>query len=131
MSKFCAIIIDIQNHDSINIVSFKAGDFTLSMMSLELDESITVGTEVVLGVKASSVAIAKEFVGELSYANQLDLEIQEIQEGELLCALVLKAKDFELESIITKASKRRMKLQVSDSVTALIKSSDLFIVEVL
>ncbi|MDF1884032.1 transporter [Sulfurimonas sp. SAG-AH-194-C21] len=131
MSQFNATIIDIQEHDSINIVTFEAEGFTLHMMSLELHESIKVGTGLVLGVKASSVAIAKEFSGALSYANQLDLQINEIQEGELLCSLQLKSKNFELESIITKASAKRMHLQVADSITALIKSSDLYIVEVL
>ncbi|SFV55401.1 hypothetical protein MNB_SM-4-1505 [hydrothermal vent metagenome] len=101
------------------------------MMSLELDVKIGVGTKVILGVKASSVAIAKDFSGELSYANQLELVIQNIQEGELLCSLDLKAKNFELESIITLASKNRMKLQVTDTITALIKSSDLYITAVL
>ncbi len=131
MSLFNATIVNIQKHDSINIVTFSATGFTLHMMSLELNEYVTIGTKLVLGVKASSVALAKEFSGELSYANQLKLEISEIQEGELLCSLQLKSQDFELESIITKASKTRMNLEISDSVTALIKSSDLYIVEIL
>ena len=131
MSQFQASIINIQTHDSLNIVTFQTDGFTLHMMSLELDDSITIGTEVILGVKASSVAIAKAFSGELSYSNQLDLQIDEIQEGALLCSLQLKSNNFELESIITLASKNRMNLQNSDMITALIKSSDLYIVEVL
>ncbi|MDF1877508.1 transporter [Sulfurimonas sp. SAG-AH-194-L11] len=131
MSQFHAKVIDIQEHNSINIVTFDANGFTLTMMSLELSEHIKVATKLVLGVKASSVAIAKAFSGELSYANQLPLEIQKIQEGELLCSLELKTHNFELESIITTASKKRMHLQVTDSITALIKSSDLYIVKVL
>ena len=131
MSQFQASIINIQTHDSLNIVTFQTEGFTLHMMSLELNDSISLGTDVMLGVKASSVAIAKEFSGALSYSNQFDLKIDEIQEGTLLCSLQLKSDNFELESIITLASKNRMNLQMSDTVTALIKSSDLYIVEVL
>ncbi|RUM62785.1 MAG: transporter [Sulfurimonas sp.] len=131
MSQFQASIINIQKHDALHIVTFQTEAFTLHMMSLELDEKISVGTKVLLGVKASSVAIAKAFSGELSYANQLELEVHKIQEGELLCSLELKAQNFELESIITLGSKNRMKLQVADTITALIKSSDLYITEVL
>lgn len=131
MSQFKATISNIHTHNTINIVSFMAGEFTLHMMSLELNEKIQVGSEVTLGVKASSVALAKEFTGELSYSNQLKLKITEIDEGELLCSISLHSKDFELESIITRASKHRMNLKVSERVTALIKSSDLYIIEVL
>ena len=131
MSQFLASITDIQEHDSINIVTFDASGFKLHMMSLELSTSIKVGTKVLLGVKASSVAIAKDLKGVLSYSNQLDLEIEDIQEGALLCSLQLRSKNFELESIITLSSKNRMDLKESQIVTALIKSSDLFIVEVL
>ena len=131
MSQLNATISAIQEQDSLHIVTFDAEGFTLHMMSLELGSDVILGAKVILGVKASSVAIAKEFSGELSYSNQLDLEIQEINEGALLCSLQLQRKEFKLESIITKSSKERMSLKVSDKVTALIKSSDLYIVEVL
>ena len=131
MSQFRATITNIQTNSSINIVTFKAASFTLQMMSLKLNEKVTLGSEVILGVKASSVAVAKEFHGLLSYSNQLPLQIDKIQDGELLCSIQLRSDDFNLESVITKASKERMCLSESDRVTALIKSSDLYIVEVL
>lgn len=131
MSQLNATISAIQEQDSLHIVTFDAQGFTLHMMSLELGSDVRVGAKVILGVKASSVAIAKEFSGQLSYSNQLDLELQEINEGALLCSLQLQSKEIKLESIITKASKERMALKVSDKITALIKSSDLYIVEVL
>ena len=131
MSQLNATITAIQKQDSLHIVTFNAQGFELHMMSLELNSNVIVGANVLLGVKASSVAIAKKFCGQLSYSNQLDLEIQEIDEGALLCSLQLASKELQLESIITKASKSRMSLKISDRVTALIKSSDLYIVEVL
>jgi len=131
MSKFNATIIEIQNQHEINIVTFLVADFKLRMMSLQLNDNMTIGSDVILGVKASSVALAKDFNGELSYSNQLQLYISDINEGTLLSSIQLQSINFELESIITTASKKRMQLKVSDSITALIKSSDLYIVEVL
>lgn len=131
MSQFRAIISDIQSEGSIHIVSFRAAGFTLKMISLTLPVNITLHSEVILGVKATAVALAKECSGLLSFSNQPSLEISKIEEGKLLTSLLLVAKDFEIESIITTASKEKMHLQEAQTVTALIKSSDLFIVEVL
>jgi len=131
MSQFRATISDIQSAGSIHIVSFTTAGFTLKMISLALAPNITLHSEVILGVKATAVALAKECSGILSFSNQLTLEISKIEEGKLLTSLLLQGKDFELESIITTASKEKMHLEVAQKVTALIKSSDLFIVEVL
>lgn len=131
MSQFKATVTAIDSNDSINIVTFKTKAFKFSMMSLTLDENVQVGVEVMLGVKASSVAIAKEFTGALSYSNQLPLEIVKIDSSKLLCSLELASDGFTLESIITTNSKNRMQLKEQERVTALIKSSDLYIAEIL
>ena len=131
MSKFTATIREIVQVDDLHIITAKHGDITLTMITLELGKEVQVGRSVMLCVKATAVAIAKDFSGTLSYSNQIDLEIEHIEQGALLCALELQEKDFALESIITKASLQRMQLKEGERVTALIKSSDLSILEVL
>jgi len=131
MSKLIATIEKIQTIDSLNIVSFDFSGNKLKMMSLELDEKIKVGTKVSLGVKSTSIAIAKEFSGQLSYSNQLNTVIDEIDNGELLSSINLKIGEIHLESIITLDSSKAMNLKVGDSVTALIKANELSITEVL
>ena len=131
MSTFKATIIEIQSEDILHIVSFRVGESVLKMMSLELNPTLRLESKVLLSVKATAVALAKEFEGILSYSNQLPLEIEQIQKGELLCSIKLKHKDIQLESVITRASCERMELEVNDSVIALIKSSDLSICEIL
>jgi len=100
------------------------------MISLELNEKAVVGQDVLLSTKATSVALAKNLTGQLSYSNQIPCTIESIDQGKILTTLLLKS-DFLLESIITTASLTRMELQMGDKVTALIKSSDLSISEFL
>jgi len=131
MSTLKATIIEIQSQDVLHIVSFKVGENILKMMSLELNPTLRLESKVLLSVKATAVALAKDLQGILSYSNQIPLKIEELQKGELLCSIKLKHKDIQLESVITRASCERMELEVNNSVIALIKSSDLSICEIL
>jgi molybdopterin-binding protein len=88
-------------------------------------------SQVTLRTKATNIAIAKELQGMLSYSNQLKVSIQAIEMGSLLCSVKLLFEDTVLESIITADSAKRMQLKVGENVTALIKSSDLAIAELL
>jgi len=131
MSTIKATVIEIQSEDILHIVSFKVGKSTLKMMSLELQSNLKVGSSVLLSVKATAVALAKELSGMLSYSNQIPLEIQKIEKGKLLSSIKLQNQDISMESVITTASCERMQLKETQSVIALIKSSDLSICEVL
>ena len=131
MSSIIAHVQNIQSLQNLNIVSFTCKQTSLKMMSLELSETIEKGTKVMLTCKPMAIALAKNLQGEVSYANRLHVTIQSIEAGELLCALKLQFEEFVLESVITTDSYQRMQLQIGDEVTALIKSSDLSIKEVL
>ncbi len=131
MSNIIATVSKIQNCDSLNIVNFDFNGTPLSMMSLELNEKIQIGTKVKLNCKSSHIAIAKNFSGEVSYSNRLDCEIVSLENGELLCCIHLKIFDTVLESIITVNSSKKMDLKVGDKVTAFIKASELSISEVI
>jgi len=127
MNQMQAIISDIKNVQNLNIVTFSINTIPLSMMSLDLEQTLQVGSEVILSCKPTSIALAKEISGVLSFSNQLEVRILEVQEGALLCVVTLQFQTFTLESVITTASFKRMHLQVGEDVVALIKSSDLFI----
>ncbi|MFT5836006.1 MAG: molybdopterin-binding protein [Sulfurimonas sp.] len=131
MNKFKATITKIQSVENLNIVNFDFGGQGLSMMSLDLNEKIKVGTKVLLTAKPTHIAIAKEFSGDISYSNQLDAKIVEINNGELLSSIKLSTGDATCESIITKNSSLRMKLKKDDKVLLFIKASELSIKEVL
>jgi len=131
MSSLIAIVKEIKNCDSLNIVKFNCLDQTLTMMSLELSDKIKVGTTVKLIVKPTHIAIGKNFTGDLSYSNQLDTTIKSIENGQLLSGIKLSFFDTTLESIITVDSSLKMELKVGDKITAFIKSSDISIGEII
>jgi len=131
MNYIAASISAIQSVDNINVVSFRAGNETLKMMSLELDGSLQIGTRVRLGAKSSNVSLSKTFNAELSISNQLPSHVVSLEIGKLLCRVKIRFQDTELESLITKDSALRMNLQKNDEILALIKSSELSIMEVL
>ncbi len=130
MSQIKATITRIDTVESLNIVTFDFYGTLLKMMSLDLGEEIQVGSKVTLAVKPSHVAIAKEFSGMVSYSNQLKATIQSCNNGKLLSSIELRIEDAMLESIITLDSVLKMDLKAGDEVTAMIKASELSIVDV-
>ncbi len=131
MNTIRAVVNRRESCESINIVNFLADKQSLSMISLELSKEIREGVEVNLGVKSTNIALAKDFEGLLSLSNQLKVKISVLNFGVLLCSVKFEFAGDTLESIITKASAESMHLQIGDEITALIKSSDLSIIEVL
>lgn len=131
MSKIVAKVSKIQQNGSLHIVRFEFLDHYISMMSLELNNSIQVGTIATLQIKPTNINLGKKIDGELSFVNQLDARVESISNGELLSSIVLDIDGVKLESIIEKSSTLRLDLQVGDNVKVLIKSSDISIVEVM
>ncbi len=131
MSKIVAKVLKIQQNGSLHIVRFKFLDHYISMMSLELNNSIQVGATVTLQVKPTNISLGKNIAGELSFVNKLDAIVENISNGKLLSNIGLDIDGVKLESIIEKSSTLRLDLEVGDSVKVLIKSNDVSIVEVI
>lgn len=131
MNQFKATVSHIESEDVLHIVKFDFQGTALSMMSLELSKEIKVGTEVILTIKSTYIALAKELKGMLSYSSIIPAEIKKIDNGKLLSSITLDAHGYQLESIITAQSSKRMSLLVGDKVHMLIKASELSIVKVI
>lgn len=130
MSKILANVKSIQSVDTLNIVSFDFFGNELKMMSLELADEVQSGAKVLLGVKPTSIVIAKDFNGEISFSNRLQGKIVEVNSGELLTNVKIEIATSLFESIITKQTSMNMNLKVDDEVNIFIKASELSIVEV-
>lgn len=126
-----AIVKNIDSVDELNIVTFTFKTYELTMMSLELPSSIIVGTNVILGAKPSHISIAKDLNIEISYSNKIKTKIIDIISGQLLSTIIMSIDDTKIESLITLKSLKSMNLQVGDEILTLIKSSELFIKEVI
>ena len=128
MNRIEARITHIEQTDNITILSFDAQGRAMRMMALGLNLPVRNGTAVILGFKASHVALAKALNGSLSISNRLDAVIESVETGALLCSVRLRVGLTSIESIITRESAEHMGLRAGDSVTALIKASDVSIV---
>ena len=130
MNHINAMVKDVQSMDDLSIVSFDAQGQSLRMMALGVNFPLKVGSKVILGAKASNIALAKSFSGVISISNQLHCIVERIDKGVLLCSVKLRFKGTILESITTLASAQQMELHVGERVIALIKASELSILEV-
>ena len=130
MNKLPARVSQIEGEQNLHIVSFEGDGYSLKMMGLDLPQGLEVNAHVLLGVKSSHVAIAKNLTGKLSYSNQINAVVETIEEGKLLCNVLLRVNDFVMQSIITTSSGRRLSLGVGDEVVLLMKASELFVLEV-
>ena len=131
MSQLVATIKKINSIDNLNIIEFDFHGLTLKMMSLDLNADVQVSKKVKLSVKPTNISIAKNLIGEISLSNQIVATIENLENGQLLSSISLKVHNTILESIITVDSSKRMNLQIGESVTILIKASNLSIAEVL
>ncbi len=131
MSQIKAIITHIETVENLNIVKFDFNGQSLKMMSLGLSEDVSVGREVILGVKPTHITLGKDFSGLVSDSNQIKSKILSCEHGKLLSSIQLLAQEVTLESIITVESAMAMDLKVNDAVIAMIKASEISILEVL
>jgi len=130
MNTIKASVSEIQSVDNLSIVTFDVAGTQMQMMSLGLNTPIIIGSKVLLGVKSSNVLIAKDLSGMLSASNQLTCRVQSVNNGELLSSIKLTFGDEVIQSVITKKSSLKMNLLKDDKVLAIIKSSELSILEV-
>jgi molybdopterin-binding protein len=126
-----AKVKNIQNIDNLHLVDFEFENQTLRMVSLELNHKIDVNVYVRLQFKPTSVTLAKDFDGLISFSNKIDTTIENIQKGKLLSVVKIKTKTSSFESLVTVDSINNMNIKKDDKIIAFIKASDLSIKEIL
>ena len=131
MSQLIAKNKKISTVDNLNIVEFDFHGNILKMMSLDLGKEVQLGKKVILSVKSTNVSLAKNLSGDLSFSNKIVAIIENVENGILLSSITLKINNTYIESIITADSSKRMQLRENDTVTVLIKASNLSIEEIL
>ena len=131
MNTLTATITGITSQEKITLVSFVAGNEVLEMVSLGVSESLAVGSVVNVGVKATNIIIARSNYKEISISNQIQVEVRAVTIGKLLCRVSFGIEDVTWEAVFSSKRAKEMGLFVGEKVVALVKSSDLSIVEVL
>ena len=131
MSQIVASIRDIKKSGALHLIEFNLEDKSLFMISLELNKSIKKGIQVKLIIKPFSIVLAKDFIGEISYLNRLEVKIKSIEIGEILTNIELEFYNYILESTVTTKSLNSMSLKKGDTILALIRATDISILEVI
>jgi len=129
MNQLTATIIQIENIDSLNLLTLSCGEQIIKILTLELNPNLKVGSSVKLSVKSTDIAMAKNCGGMLSYTNQLKGKIIQLNNGKLLSSIGVDIEGFRLESIIMLNSSLKMNLRVGDEIVALIRGNDISICE--
>jgi len=131
MNTIIAKISTIKNLQNLNIVECVVENDTLTMMSLDLKESLGKESLLKLAIKPTNITLAKKLSGELSCENILNATVTHIDKGELLCSVTLAYKQNTLEAIITLNAAEKLALTVGESLKLLIGASDIYIQEIL
>ena len=127
MNKLSARVEKIDKTDNLHVITCKLGCQTIKVVSLELQESLQIGSSVELSVKSTNISLAKNLTGELSIVNQLTAKVTAIDKGSLLCAVQVELEGFSLECLLTVEATLSMGLSVGDDVTVLVKGSEVFV----
>jgi len=131
MNTFKATISQITTTKELSLVDLKVGTALVSMVGLRLDSSLYEGKEVLLGAKSTTISLAKAETPteDMTFSNQLPAVITKVDSGEILSSVILDFMGYELESIITTRSLKRLSFSEGETVVALIKASSLSILE--
>ncbi len=127
MNKLSVKVEKIDKNDKLHIVTCKLGCQRIKVVSLELRDTIKIGSTVELSVKSTNISLAKNFIGELSIVNQLTAKVTAIDKGDLLSSVQVELERFSLECLLTVEATLSMGLSVGDDVTVLIKGSEVFV----
>ena len=131
MNQFTATVKKIEHIENLHLVTFVLGNQSIKMVSLELNKLLQVGSVVKLSVKSTNIAIAKNFTGMISYANQLNAKVTAVNNGKLLSSIGLNVEGFALESLITLEASLEMKLFVGDNILVFLKGSEVSVLDII
>ena len=124
MNQLTVKVDAIEQVDNLHIVTCQLGCQTLKMLSLELSDSLKVGSTIDLSVKSTNISLAKNFTGKISLVNQLKAKVVAVNNGKLLSSIQVDVEGFTLESLVTLEASLSMELSVGDEVLVLLKGSE-------
>ncbi len=127
MNRIRATVTAIDCNGNLHRVSLAAGNELITVITLELADDYTVGAVVYVHFKPAHVALAKNITGEVSIANRLKATVSALQKGELLTDILLDSEVGKFYALTTTEAVDRMHIVPGDSVTALMKASDLYL----
>ena len=125
MNSIEASVRDIVCIDNLTHINFSTYSSDIDVLTLELQDSIAIGSQVKLIIKSTDIALSKSRVTQSSFTNQLKAKVIDIEHGDILSSVVLDIDGFRLESLILHP--KSLNIEVGDELYAIISASDISI----
>lgn len=132
MNRFNGVIRNVNSSGSLSIVDIECANISFSAVVIETPEDapyLMEGNPISILFKESEVSIAKNLRGEISVRNRIPSTVKNIQKGEILSRLFLESAAGSFTAVITTRSVERLRISVNDTVEALIKATEIILME--
>ncbi|EJP76231.1 MULTISPECIES: TOBE domain-containing protein [Campylobacter] len=115
--------------NSLIVAKMPGGETLKATVTIDSEKALGLkaGKKAVFLFKASSVIVAKNGELKLSATNQIKGVVSEVKDGAVNSEIIIDAKGDKISAIITKHSSEHMHLKVGDSVTAIIKATQIIV----
>jgi molybdopterin-binding protein len=122
MNKIKAELINIENKNSINLLTFKSVNEIIKVIMLEMNFEIK--NEVFLFFKPTMVSLSKEKC-KSTIENNLAAIIKNIEIGEIFTNIYCNFNNEEIEVLILKESFEKLNINIGDKVFLMIRASEI------
>lgn len=132
MNELDGTIKTITTEEHISLVVVDVAGISLNALVIDTPDTASYlmeGKKIMIVFKESAVSIAKNVTGLFSIRNRIPCVITEIKIGIVLSAISLAANSISLSSVITTNAVKQLDLQPNDKVEALIKTTDISIMQ--
>jgi molybdate transport system regulatory protein len=132
MNKLSVKISEIQCAGGVILVDLLAGETQMSALlidAIEKPDWLKKGNTLFVVFKEAEVTLAKGFSGKISTRNKLPCKVQYIEKGQLISLVTLDFYGNIIRSAVTSRAVEHLDLQLDDNVTALIKSTELTLMQ--
>lgn len=133
MNQLSGVIKSIITEEHISLVVVESAGFDWYGLVIDTPETASYlleGKEIEIVFKESAVSIAKNITGLISIRNRIPCRITDIKIGAVLSTISLFFNGIFLSSVITTNAVKQLDLQIDDKVKALIKTTDISLMQV-
>ncbi|WP_024788198.1 MULTISPECIES: TOBE domain-containing protein [unclassified Lebetimonas] len=122
MNKIKADLINIENKNNINLLTFKSVNETIKVVMLEMNFEIK--NEAFLFFKPTMVSLSKEKC-KSTIENNLAAVVEKIEIGEIFTNIYCNFNNEEIEVLILKESFEKLNINIGERVFLMIRASEI------
>lgn len=123
-------ISEIETLEGISLISIIVNTILFKSIILETPHTadyLKIGNPIRLHFKETEVIIGKGNIDQISLQNQIQGNVSSIEKGKILSKVIVTCEVGTICSIITSNSVERLKLDIGDTVYAMIKTNEIML----